>query len=126
MEEKFVPYELALKLKELGFNEPCINFWYQSGTLNNSVPIYEAKDWYHSNSHLNAPLWQQVFDFFREKYGVDGWVVPYHSDTKMYCYIIEGIEYTEDLGSEYETYEEARLACLEKLIEVVEKQKKSN
>ena len=25
--EDFVTYEQALKLKELGFNEPCYNFW---------------------------------------------------------------------------------------------------
>ena len=27
MEKEFVPYVIALSLKELGFNEPCIKGW---------------------------------------------------------------------------------------------------
>jgi hypothetical protein len=26
MEKKFVPYELVVKLKELGFDEPCLSY----------------------------------------------------------------------------------------------------
>ena len=27
MKEQFIPYEQALELKELGFNEPCFAIW---------------------------------------------------------------------------------------------------
>ena len=28
MKEQFIPYELALELKELGFNEECFGTWW--------------------------------------------------------------------------------------------------
>ena len=30
MEKEFVPYELAAKLKELGFNEECFNMYFKT------------------------------------------------------------------------------------------------
>ena len=47
MKREFVPYELALKLKELGFDEPCL-FLYNS-TDDDPKPFLasppEAMDW---------------------------------------------------------------------------------
>ena len=33
MEEIFVTYEIALELKELGFNEPCFGFYYNKNNF---------------------------------------------------------------------------------------------
>ena len=104
MKKEFVPYELALKLKQLGFNEP------------------------------SAPLYQQAFRWFREKYDI-------HYSIDRECsqqdhkwgynwslYNYTGI-FNEYLTSHpdapagewvYDTYEKAELACLDKLIEIVE------
>lgn len=130
MKKEFVTYTEALALKELGFGASPIGgyqqgsiFYYEKGNLYyDGQPMYSSS--YHSGQIL-APLYQQVFRWFREKYSLDGWVVPYHSlKGKKYSYIIEGsdfyLEYdTEEL--DFDTYEGAELACLKKLIEIAKK-----
>lgn len=78
MEEQFVPYELALKLKELGFDEYCIAF-YAAGydPLGNDIvslaPLTsDATIGFKGNKDtLLAPLWQQVIDWLREKHNIE-------------------------------------------------------
>ena len=75
MREQFVTYEIALKLKELGFDEECLtsfdpgwNFNMPSGrTKNNSNYPKENV----TNQKCAAPLWQQAIDWFREKYKIN-------------------------------------------------------
>jgi hypothetical protein len=107
MEKEFVPYELALKMKALGFDEPCF------GHYNNGELVYSS----HTNNNMqrfrySAPLYQQAFRWFREKYDLNYVIVKAES----WFYTI--IEYDAQEG--FNTYEEAELACLENLIEIVE------
>jgi hypothetical protein len=62
MKHLFIPYELALKLKEKGFNEPCFGFYIQ-GVLHPKLPDS-------TTILLHAPLYQQVIDWFREKHDI--------------------------------------------------------
>ena len=75
MEEQFVTHEIALKLKELGFDEECFAIYFK-GILNNGYSVnYISTDWKslfyknkinsESNSIdiVSAPLWQQVQSF---------------------------------------------------------------
>jgi hypothetical protein len=68
MTQEFIPYEIALEMKQLGFDEPCFG-------------VYEDKKWflvevknemsYESCLKLDvfpAPTFSQCFRFFREKY----------------------------------------------------------
>ena len=92
MKEQFVTYEIALKLKELGFNKPCLASYYtddernyaKDGTydcrqkISSSIdfdPFKEEFDNFYINSnetyYVSAPLWQQAIDYLRkdkEKY----------------------------------------------------------
>lgn len=69
-----------------------------------------------------------VFRWFREKYGLEG-VVQRSEDFVWYKWKIS--QYNEDSKKyvadwyEYEAYEEAELACLRKMIEVVKKEKQA-
>jgi hypothetical protein len=157
MEKEFVPYELAIKLKELGFEDECMAYYSislteveheEDGTsgpfgwkqgevtfekrffINNYKGIDSSNEnWLESA----APLFQQAFRFFREKYLLFHWITPMHDDTTSYYYEIideSGTNKYESINSLYQTpdkswraYEEAELACLEKLIEIVENQK---
>jgi len=122
MEKEFIPYEEALALKELGFDEPCFGFYFPNTTL---IQIHTTGFPNDKKDCVLAPTFFQTFRWFREKYSLDGWVVPYHSlKGKKYSYIIEGsdfyLEYdTEEL--DFDTYEEAELECLKKLIEIAKK-----
>lgn len=126
MEIEFVPYNESLELKELGFDEPCLSIYDKDGKLQRSLieyPIINSKNGFYSKwSIITAPLFQQAFKWFREKHGLEG-VVQRSQDFVWYKWKIS--QYNEDSKKyvadwyEYEAYEEAELACLRKLIEIV-------
>ena len=129
MEKEFIPYELALKLKTLGFDEPCFGFYLEDGTWTPASYSREGTV-YPSNTDLlpewcAAPLYQQAFRWFREKYGLYG--IPQEYTLDNFSYQIksngEGAITFKVYGGyplNYTIYEEAELACLDKLIEIVE------
>jgi len=131
MEKEFVPYELALALKELGFDEPCVAKYaiYNPGNEMNLFPqnqnFFKGGFEFFKNSHndtkIAAPLYQQAFRWFREK-GIESEIrtdfdrmLGYN---RGYIPIVQFIEFYNN-GDCYETYEEAELECLKKLIEIV-------
>ena len=67
MEEQFIPYEQALELKELGFDEECLKHYCKHWKddlpylRDQSHPSY-PEHW-QENTTINAPLWQQAFDW---------------------------------------------------------------
>jgi predicted transcriptional regulator len=88
MKNQFVPYEIAVKLKELGFKEECI--CYYSSQTKSFIGVYNSKvvnDIIENHSHgkeqyYNTPLWQQVIDWFISKHLIFivfdmnfGWVI---------------------------------------------------
>lgn len=133
MEKEFAPYELAVKLKELGFDEPCFGLW----NINNGK--YEvdiigickySKDFKYRK--VLAPTFSASFRWFREKYGICNWIERLYTENSV-AYYKTTQEYKKDASSKihnvrvslknYTTYEEAELACLEKLIEIVNQNK---
>jgi len=125
MTKEFVPYELAVKLKELGFDEPCLAF-YLDNDKKSFTKCMEGADtnaWLKEHMKVygdstTAPTFSQAFRWFREKYSdLDFGVSKIHNGTNKYHYHINLTwEFFEG------TYEEAELACLTKLIEIVEQQ----
>jgi hypothetical protein len=125
----FVFHEEALALKELGFDEPCLKFY-----ANKKLVLALDTDNGDINSKLNqfnplyvsAPTFSQSFRFFREKYGLRNrnyGSLNYSGTISEYFEIFQYAKGTSDkvlsiiVGSL--TYEEAELACLRKLIEIV-------
>ena len=127
----FVPYEQALTLKELGFDEPCFG-WFRSTLIPSNFTEYfletefgmneSPSDWVNNNfldKACSAPLYQQAFRWFREKYGLH-YQIEYMDDYLQYGYVITEISINTELEEKYNfTYEEAELECLKKLIEIV-------
>jgi len=114
IEKEFVPYEQALALKELGFNEPCFGSYDPFGSKQLS-----CSGIYTYGNCIAAPLYQQAFSFFREKYELDSTIALVANGYGFYIH--KNRNYTnkgENYGM-YITYEEAELACLIKLIEIV-------
>jgi len=122
MEKEFVIYKQALALKELGFGEPCLArhiIMTEWGKPTGQI-ILQMVDCLNSDRNLvKAPLYQQVFRWFREKHnlvfnfisynivkpGEYHWSITWNDEAK-----VSGI---------VKTYEEAELACLDKLIELI-------
>jgi hypothetical protein len=134
MDNLFVPYEIALKLKELGFDEPCFGFYHICNT-EELKDIYEKDFFFHEKSgnfnsncpQIGVPLYQQAFKFFREKYKLYQYIKQYYGE--RFYFTIEDmvhprrfeeypIEKIRNFG-EYYSQEEAELACLQKLIEII-------
>ena len=125
MKKEFIPYQQALALKELGFNEPCYATYSSNDKKLTGFPLEDMEGkpcnaldykWQNSKIHftnITAPLYQQAFRWFREKYWLDNAVLKDR-------YVIET---REDLPIWWyyglNTYEEVELACLIKLIEIV-------
>lgn len=138
MEKEFVPYELALRLKALGFDEPCI---IEMSSGNFDIPIDEYRirgvnqdDIIYKlnmikpirNSEIDGctrPTFSQAFDWFLEKHSL--YFRPDYCD-ELKEYDFQGN--IHKLGKysaivfigNHKTHKEAELASLIKLIEIVE------
>jgi hypothetical protein len=134
MEKEFVSYELALRLGSLGFDEDCFGY-YETQDKNlivnfNNLPLTEEQKKrpglytiYNRNSVLpqwavTSPTWSSAFQWFREKYGYWSYI---KEATKGTCrFYIEKFDEKFFNSDIIDSYEEAELACLIKLIEIVE------
>lgn len=105
MNKEFIPFEEAIQLKELGFDIPSISGY----SYPNSDELL-----------ADAILYQQGFRWFREKHQLYAWVkVDYEYGGVTPTYYITGKRQSDIAGGAFNTYEEAELACLKKLIELV-------
>lgn len=128
MEKEFVPYDRSLRLKALGFDKPCFATWVGE-TLDMSLQL-PSDDYF-----TKAPTFSQAFRFFREKYQIFPEVLTDCTTEPKFVYTYNKFygnpkDLTEqEWGWEnnigqysdlYRKYEEAELACLDKIIEIVE------
>ena len=120
MEKLFVPKAQSLQLEELGFDEPCFKEYHGNNLLNNSlgddVKNSELEEIY--DGVITAPTFSQAFRWFREKYGV--YIQPNRIvDSEGIWYYFSISTKRTDVCEGSFIYEEAELACLTKLIEIV-------
>jgi hypothetical protein len=138
MEKEFVPYELALRMKQLGFDEPCWGYYH----VNEGYSIGYAFCYSDRESQpeigCSTPTYSQAFRWFREKYDLYSWIQlhngyindSFYSELPITFSIMDrktGNKYYErDIPHNYlyKTNEEVELACLKELIEIVEQKEK--
>jgi hypothetical protein len=145
MNKEFIPYEQALELKELGFNESCFGRFYTKPKCKmfgidekgRTYPIKNTpKKLYtigeccvlNEDNVITAPTFSQAFRWFREENKLHA-VVDINISDEWYFSIFnlnskrnaEVEVLTKD--EYYNTYEESELACLKKLIEFLKQQK---
>ena len=127
IEKEFVPYQESLKLKELGFNRECLGQFniHQGDKWLFSIDL-SGEGQYPSNSNAClAPTFSQAFRWFREKHELEGDISHLNDGKFKWSYQIKNItnnpELSKIISSQpyFESYEEAELACLNKLIEIV-------
>ena len=132
MEKEFVPYEQALALKELGFDEPCFGRYYYKKLYPMLNPQSEETELvfefgkYIKQTEVTilSPLYQQAFRWFREKYDLVC-IMTFDDDVKgkwfgnLYGHYETHGKYDFGYTQLFKTYEEAELECLKKLIEIV-------
>jgi hypothetical protein len=116
MKELFVPYEQALELKELGFNEECAAHFLDVDDLELKWKIYRNLS-FNTNNCLQAPLIQQAFKWLlvlvnKDKHFTNKWTISYNED---YYSLFLG-------GCNMEVFK-AELDCIKYLIEIVKENK---
>ena len=132
MEKEFIPYEQALELRHLGYNYESSYYWrkgnvgfyvnYGEYNYTNDHWMFNADDGKNRQLLCTAPLYQQAFRWFREKYNYIPHIYKYQDLNKYDFDLYGGLldlydEYS--LGDDiFDTYEEVELACLKKLIEI--------
>ena len=136
--KEFIPYQEALALKELGFDEPCFGFYNnhepKRGPRGLVISGYQDHNEETEGDDLicSAPTYSQAFRFFREKYGLHQYIKQYYGE-KFYFQIEDMVhprrwdEYTVEMlrsFNESTSQEESELACLKKLIEIVKNKEK--
>jgi hypothetical protein len=129
MEKEFIPYKQALALKQLGFDEPCFVYWVYNRVEITFSTSHNKSGWSmigFKNNQMDkkaglctAPTFSQAFRWFREKYEMYSFVFRFDEGFGYETYK-EGVTQTND---SFDTYEEAELACLKKLIEIVKEKK---
>jgi hypothetical protein len=115
----FTLYPEALELKQLGFDEPCFA-WYDSAYQD--IPYYDhannSDGWLFGNN-CSAPSYSQAFRWFREKHNLHAWIINAEDNHNVFKPFFRGDNiYDQHLVDFYDSYEEAELACLKKLIEI--------
>jgi hypothetical protein len=136
MQNEFIPYEQALELKELGFDEPCFGYYNTTWSKQNELlfPQYagELENWNEMTHLCSAPTYSQAFEFFEEKFKL---FPTLHVDQTMepkFGYSIA--EFFEDEGGFFDwknimssylyyTRQESKLECLRELIKIAKNRK---
>jgi hypothetical protein len=141
MDREFIPYELALELKKLGFEDSSFGRFYTKPNCkmfnvdekgraypikNISKKLYKVGEDYVLNDEnvIVAPTYSEAFRWFREKHNLIGGVEyiggmkPATTWWDIYVVGYYNIDHKE-MSMKYQPYEEAELACLKKLIEIV-------
>ena len=128
MTKEFISYEQALELKELGFDEPCLAYYNINDELTFTIIVSQNTNSFwlaNPNNIISAPLYQQAFRWFREKYKLVALIdIGMHEFSYKIFKNEKSITPFKDYLDYNGTYEEAELECLKKLIEIVNTKEK--
>jgi hypothetical protein len=137
-----VPIDIAKELKKIGFNEPCL--YYNSEAISgmgyqcieieerihnedpNVIELRELKYFNYNKTKgcTSIPTWEQVFKWFRER-GLFSYIRPNMGAMDWYSYrIYDRFDIEKGRGMSF-YYENARLFCMETLIEIFKERQRN-
>ena len=120
----FTLYPEALELKQLGYPQNGYFAWYGHDGLHYDSEYIEEDFTY---ACCAAPTYSQAFRWFREKYKLKCCIIPLVCEqgySDLYESRIHQEKHSISRIGNYKIYEEAELACLKKLIEIVKENQK--
>ena len=107
MNKDLIPFELADELKELGFTGGEGRYYVQDLGMCERILCQQAFRWFRENHFLDSYIISTYIDLTNQKN--NEYTFAYQSSDD-YDYFINDYRYT---------YQEAELACLKRLIEIV-------
>lgn len=122
IEKEFLMYKESLFLKKQGFDNLCLATYEASNFHLTKRPWRNGED----ETEVAVPLYQQAFDWIREKYNLEG-VIQKCNDFDCYKWSVYKITQNDkDFDSgfyECKSFEEARQKCIERLINIIKNSK---
>ena len=132
----FVPLDIAKELKDIGFKEPCL-FSYSEGVGITAMvwgslkgkTEFSIKDFVLSGNSPGSPFtdiptYEQVFEWFRKR-GLFSYIRPNMGAMDWYSYrIYDRFDIEKGKGMSF-YYEDARLFCMEALIEIFKERQRN-
>jgi len=115
MNHLFCPYQEAIELKQLGFEEDCFGWYFKDKSFYTGLITINS-------GFLLAPLYSQVFNWFREKHKIHSKIN--HQNGFYYWEIDDyGVYPVKKYKAKTEVnlFKETELRLLQKLIEIVKK-----
>ena len=105
MKEQFVTYDIAIKLKEKGFDEVCLAYYYNNPHVTKSdkglngiylfgngedfinkklkCKNFVMEEGFCNDNYIAAPLWQQVLNWLADKYKIEPSTTMGYEDTTI-------------------------------------------
>jgi hypothetical protein len=135
IKDQFVSYEIAKEFKELGYDEPCLGYYYifeHENCFLISTIVNRNSEW--DNGFISAPLWQQAIDWFRENHDIiimiernhynDTFINSYTYMATCHKYQNKELKYVNRVRNVYNnhifnSYDEALKASILKAIELI-------
>ena len=122
MKDQFVPYDIALKLKELGFNDECFGYYIECEKWIPASYSMEGVE-YPSNNDLildwvTSPLYQQVFQFLRDNFNFSGNI---DCCDNLSTWNIKSSKLDKGIYSnKVQSYNDAQNECIQEIIKLIE------
>lgn len=123
MTHLFLNKELAQTAKEKGFDEPCFAHYREDGNLVMlSCGIAGVRYSYIVESPLLAPLYQQIIDWFREKYEILISIISHDVDNHIFQIIDQNgniLESDDQDDDNFENYYSALNEAIEEAFKLI-------
>lgn len=125
--DEFVPPILALRLKVLGFDDPCFVSYYKHGEIS---PLYPTPITLADNInskinpdvyHCTIPTYRQAFKWIRKNFSLMSHVLKGRYPTNYYPVIDDNVSHKYNPSLWFDSYEKAEISSLEILIELIER-----
>ena len=125
--QNYVDFELSESLKEVGFDDPVMEYWYRDGEFW-SEGLFNITNNYNSNyptdKYLSRPTYYEAVNWFRERKGVYVYCNIFNKDNWIF-----GVKNLETLNVvftsysiyPYPTYHEAQLDGIKEAVNYLKK-----
>lgn len=126
MQKLFVSYPIALKFRELGFEEPCFGFYpFSDKPARLSKHLYSNDLTQHGDAiPIAAPLYQQVQDWFRDNHNIQvdasSHTVNQNKKWRDYIAYVNGKPMNDARDEEYQDYYKALTKAIEEALKLIE------
>ena len=126
--ENYVPYSESLELKNFGVNNEQVTC--HGNFINEKLALGFFHSTHCTLDTILGLTYGQAFDFFREKFSIEGWVQPYLSPEPRKCeakFWYGGRTPTEGTSvGIYDTFMEAELECVRAIIQFIKEHEEFN